>query len=177
MEIFSVQLLQAICDWQSGGDESQVKRRGKVLKSACASLPAAFRTCDVTCYRQIALAKGGVWRLIAENHLPEKISSWTCDITVAQSFKGGAPPQGQGFQGAIFYLRPHPGSVVVNLWNLYQNSAFNAAIESNKSQITGFHNGIGRYGNTQKEIVLEIDVVSEENVLSLGGYSSPLGKR
>ena len=56
------------------------------------------------CFRQIALDKGSVWDLLAENKLDEKISSWTTDLQIAKTFKGGVPPQGQGWQGLIFVL-------------------------------------------------------------------------
>jgi hypothetical protein len=40
---------------------------------------------------------GGVWSLIGEDSLPEKISSWTLDLEMAKAFKGGVPPEGQGY--------------------------------------------------------------------------------
>lgn len=36
---FSLELLQAVSDWQRGGDAKQNIRRGQTLKDACASLP------------------------------------------------------------------------------------------------------------------------------------------
>jgi hypothetical protein len=118
---FPLPLLQAISDWQRGGDAKQNKARGKKLKEACASLPDKYRACSMCCFRQIALPKGGVWDLIGEDRLPEKISSWTLDIEVAKGFKGGVPPEGQGYQGVILCLRPPPTSVIINLSELYRN--------------------------------------------------------
>jgi hypothetical protein len=167
---FPVSLLQAISDWQ----RSSTKTRAKTLKAECKALPAEFRTCLLVCYRQIALPKGGIWNLIGQNRLPEKISSWTLDIDVAKAFKGGVPPAGQGFQGTILYLYPPPGSVVVNLSKLFRDAAFLDAMEKNKSCITGYQDGAGRYKDGQSEVVLEIDAVTPEDIYSLGGHSSPL---
>jgi hypothetical protein len=169
-DIFPLSLLQAISDWQ----RSSTKTRAQTLKAECEALPAEYRTCLLVCYRQIALPKGGVWDLIGENHLSEKISSWTLDIELAKAFKGGVPPAGQGFQGTILYLYPPPGSVVVNLSMLFRNASFLDAMEKNKSSITGYQDGAGRYGNSQSEVVLEIEAVAPEDIYSLGGHSSPL---
>jgi hypothetical protein len=171
---FVIELLQAVSDWQRGGDLKQSLRRGKKLKEVCSSLPDAYRTCHLVCYRQIALPKGGVWNLIGEELLPEKISSWTFDVQVAKAFKGGVPPNGQGYQGTILYLFPPPASVIVNLRELYNDVEFCKALEKNQSSIVGYHEGAGRYKNNQSEMVLEIDTVIPEDVYSLGGFSSPL---
>ena len=170
---FTLSFLQAVSDWQRGGDAKQMLRRAQALKSECASLPECYRTCLLVCYRQIALPNGGVWDLIGENRLSEKISSWTLDLEVAKGFKGGVPPDGQGFQGTILSLYPPPGSVIVNLWKLYQDPAFIGSMEKNKAHIAGYHDGSGCYKNIQSEVVLEIDAVTQEDIYSLGGHSSP----
>jgi hypothetical protein len=153
-DTFSLSLLQAISDWQRGGDPKQNARRGLALKNACKLLSDKYRSCASRCFRQLALPKGGVWKLIGENRLPEKISSWTTDIEVAEGFKGGVPPEGQGYQGVILCLNPPATSVIVNLRVLYQDSAFIKALEDNKTAISGYHDGAGRYGNDQSEVVL-----------------------
>ncbi len=167
---FPLPLLQAVSDWQ----RSSTKRCAQALKDISQGLPDEFRTCPLVCYRQLALPKGGVWDLIGEDRLPEKVSSWTLDIEIAKAFKGGVPPEGQGFQGTILYLYPPPGSVIINLSKLYRTPEFINAMEQNKGSITGYHDGSGRYGNSQSEVVLEIDAVTPEDIYSLGGHSSSL---
>ncbi len=110
--------------------------------------------------------------MLAENELPEKISAWTTDLGVAKSFKGGVPPQGQGWQGVIFVLYPQPEHVVLNLTALYQDKAFKEAIERHAKSIGNFSDGIGRYMNTQSEVILEIPDLSVPDVHALGGFSS-----
>ncbi len=171
-EKFSLPLLQAISDWQRDGNAKQNKKRGQILKEVCVSLPEKYRTCSLCCFRQIALPKGGVWSLIGENCLPEKISSWTPDLGVAMTFKGGVPPKDQGYQGVIFCLLPPPGSVIVNLCELYQDSDFIAALKKNQQHIANYHNGVGRHGNDQCEVVLEIASMAQDDIYSLGGHSS-----
>ena len=169
---FDVSLLQAISGWQRGGDAKQNKRRGQTLKQACASLPERYRTCALDCFRQIALPKGGVWDLLGVNHLSEKISSWTVDLEVAQTIKNGVPPEGQGYQGVIFSIKPPLGSVIVNLWELYQDPAFLDALKKNKVSIMSYAAGAGRYMNSQSEVVLELDELTQVDIYSLGGHSS-----
>ncbi|WP_215750507.1 hypothetical protein [Gluconobacter sp. P5H9_d] len=91
------------------------------------------------------------------------------DIEVAKAFKVGVPPQGQDFQGTIIYLHSPEGSVIVNLSKLFRNSDFLAVMKANKSNITGYQEGAGRYGNSEKEVVLEIGAVTPEDIYSLGG--------
>lgn len=165
---FTSELLQAINDWQ----KSSTDKRGQRLKKLAAALPDDFRTCGLCCFRQIALDKGSVWDLLAENQLPEKISAWTTELELAKSFKGGVPPQGQDWQGVIFVMAPKQEHVVLNLSALYQDKGFQAAIQKYKSSIDYFSDGIGRYGNTQSEVVIEIPDISVPDVHALGGFSS-----
>lgn len=170
---FDLPLLRAVSDWQRGGDAKQNRRRGAALKAACQNLPSQFRESVLVCHRQIALVKGGVWDLLGENRLPEKISSWTTDLEIAKGFKGGVPPEGQGYQGVIFSIKPPAGSVIVNLRELYQDPAFRDAMERNKSAIADYAKGAGCYGDSQSEVVLEIDKLEQEDIYSMGGHSSP----
>lgn len=114
--------------------------------------------------------------LIGEGRLPEKISSWTVELKVAQELKNGIPPQGQGYQGVIFYVMPKPENVIVSLRDLYSDPDFTAALEREKGNIDYYHSGAGRHGNDQNEVVLELDSVTQEDVHSLGGHSSPFEK-
>lgn len=173
---FNLALLQAVSDWQRGGDAKQNLRRGLTLKSACSSLPEKFRTCTLGCFRQIALPKNDVWELIGEGRLGEKISSWTLNLEVAKEFKGGVPPEGQGYQGVIFFIKPRPDNVILNLGELFRDTIFLDTLAKNNSSIQGYAEGIGRYQGTQSEVVLEIDQVTQEDVYSLGGHSSPFEK-
>lgn len=165
---FDLPLLQAISDWQ----RSSTAQRAQALIAASASLPQTYRTCGLCCFRQIALPKGGVWNLIGEDKLSEKISAWTTSIEVAKGFKGGVPPQGQGYQGVIFCLHPKPENVIINLSELYREPSFKAALEHNKASITGYQGGAGRYADDQSEVVLEIATVTQQDIYSLGGHSS-----
>jgi hypothetical protein len=118
--MFSIEFLQAVNDWQRGGDRDQVRRRCKRLAVLARDIDARFRQCDLACFRQVALEKGPLWNLLAEEDLPEKISSWTLDSAVVKTFKGGVPPE--GWQGVIFALRPAPENVVLNLDRPYPRS-------------------------------------------------------
>lgn len=111
-----LRLLQAVSDWQRGGDAQQNRRRGLVLKEACASLPESHRISPLARFGQVGLEKGSDWDLIGEDYLAEKVSSWTFDIEVAKAFKSGVPPNLQGYQGVIFCINPPLSSrVIVNL--------------------------------------------------------------
>jgi hypothetical protein len=65
-----------------------------------------------------------------------------------------------------------PGTVIANLRELYQDPDFTAAMERQKGDITDYHDGAGRYGNDQSEIVLEVASVTQQDIYSMGGHSS-----
>ena len=111
-----------------------------------------------------------MWELMAVRQLPESISAWTVDLDFAMKFKGGVPPE--EWQGMIFCTMPKPHQVVVNLSTLYGDRDFERTVKLFKPKITGFYDGIGKYGKSQSEVVLEIDVLSPDDVYTMGGYSS-----
>lgn len=104
--------------------------------------------------------------------LDERISSWTRSKRVAEEFKGGIPPQGGDYTGAIFKVHPQVKDVVINLSALFSDSGFLAAIEHHRPHIEGFERGMGRYGNEQKEVVLKYDSLPIGTLFAWGGYSS-----
>lgn len=170
MTYFTLELIQAINDWQRGGDHKQKLRRGVKLKQLAAALPEQFRTCTAVCYRQEAHEEDRIWQLLADESLPETIAAWTTDLSIARDFKNGVPPD--GLRGVIFSLMPPPESVIINLIEIYSDLDFRSAIEQHKQAITGFGDGIGRYGVTQREIVLELPKLGPETIHCFGGYAS-----
>lgn len=73
-------------------------------------------------------------------------------------------------------ITPIPEQVVANLDALYRDSDFNAAMLAHKNQVVGYYEGAGRYKNTQREVVLEVESVNQSNVYSFGEHSSPFEK-
>lgn len=170
MSEFTLEIIQAINDWQRGGDHKQKLRRGARLKDECSKLPQQYRTCDLPCYRQEAHEKDRVWQLLADEMLPETIAAWTTSVEVAKEFKGGVPPD--GLQGVIFELKPPPDLVVVNLEAVYADRRFHEACERFRDQVSAYGDGIGRYGDSQAEVVLEISNLEPAQVRHYGGFSS-----
>ena len=80
------------------------------------------------------------------------------------------PPD--GWQGVVLSIKAPPNGVIVSLWKLYKTREFLDALDHHKHAISGFSEGAGRYCGTQCEIVLEVDAVSQDDIYSLGGYSS-----
>lgn len=136
-------IVASVNDWQRGGDHKQKVRRGQRLKECAATVLPAFRTCGALCFRQEAHEKDRVWKLLADNRLPETIAAWTTDLDAAKNFKGGVPPP--GLQGVIFSLVPPPGTVLLNFAALFADAKFLAAVKAHQAEIAGFHDGIGRW--------------------------------
>lgn len=125
---------------------------------------------DGVCYRQLSLDPKHVWVLGAKLQLDEAISSWTTSLQVAESFKGGVPPP--GWQGVIIETNPEPKAVVANLSALFDSPEFVDAVDREKPNVIGYHDGIGKYGATQQEVVLELPTIPLAWVSAAGGCSS-----
>jgi hypothetical protein len=119
---YSLAFVQAVNDYQCGGDSAKKAER---LLPLCKDLPAQFRSCAEICYRQEAQDQKRVWDLLADTKLPMRYSSWTTDIKVAKALKGGVTPNSQG---VILRIKPPAGSVILNLAELYRDTEFNSAV-------------------------------------------------
>tara|TARA_R110001592_G_scaffold102799_1_gene289939 strand:- start:48 stop:716 length:669 start_codon:yes stop_codon:yes gene_type:complete len=166
--MFDVDLLQGISDWQLGGDVTAKQIRGERLKVLAADLPAEFKSCATNCYRRLSLTKGSVWKVGTEYALDETISSWTLSLDVAQAFKDGVPSK--GYQGSIFVHQPSDQEVIVNLNALFSDAEFQLAVSQRRAEIKNFERGIGRYGNSQCEVVLSLEKLPLDSVHCWGGY-------
>ncbi|MCE9561954.1 MAG: hypothetical protein K8U57_07855 [Planctomycetes bacterium] len=168
--MFTLELLQALSDWQQGGNAKQKNERGKKLRDASAHLPVAFRETKVTCFRRLALHKSAVWKVGTEYQLAETISAWTENEAVAMDFKGGVPAAGT--QGVIFAIKPGTGNVILNINALCKEPAFAEAVEAQKANIKGYEQGHGKYGNKQNEVVIETATIPLDTVHAWGGFTS-----
>lgn len=173
---FPVTLLHAIDRWQKGGDHSAKVKRGQRLKQEVLSLnDATFRWCAGAVYRRLALPQRFIWTFITTGALPETISAWSLDPDVAKGIKGGVPPEwqdGKRWLGVILEHRPMPEEVVVNLEALWVDLGYQQTLEA-----AGPHKyaeGIRRYENSQREVVLDLARVSLKQIWSWGGYSSSI---
>lgn len=164
---FNLKLLKAINEWQIDSSDS----RGNKLKSLSANLPSNFVTCNHVCYRKIELGKSGIFSIIGKNRLKEKISSWSQSVEVAKKFKYGVSTK-DGEQSLILRYSPTANEVILNLKEVYSSPLFHQAVAYYESQIKNINRGIKKYGDSQREIILEVDEVSLSNIHMLGGHSS-----
>jgi len=150
--MFTRELIQAISDFQRDAKSAKQKvERGARLKDAASHLSAEFKSCRLICYRQIALTKPSLWQLADELVLPEAISSWTIDLGVAQTLKGGVPPPIE-YAGLIFGILPTSNSIVVNLSRLFRDPNFIKACSREARNVLHFANGTGRWWNKQSSL-------------------------
>ena len=170
--VFTLPLLQAVNDWQRGGDHNQKIRRGNALKAACLSLPAQYRQPPALCYRQESHKEDRTWQLLIDNELPETIAAWSLSLDVVQTFKGGIPPHDQ--RGIVFQIAPEPHQVIANIAALYADPEFLETAHARNSEISGYYSGIGDYGNAQQEVVLELGSLDRATIHLYGGFAGTL---
>lgn len=170
--MFQLSLLQAVSDWQRDGDHEQKLKRGNSLKACVSGIDQRFRTCDALCFRQEAHETDRTFKLLAGCGLPERIASWTLDLEVAKNLKNGVPPE--GLQGVIFSIIPPKDSVVVNLDALYSDPEFCAAMEKHKSKINYYQDGAGKWMNSQREVIIELENLNATDIECYGGYAGDI---
>jgi hypothetical protein len=170
--MFTLDLLQAVNDWQRGFNDDQKVKRIAQLTAAAGSVDQRFRESKVPCYRQVTLRPNYVWKMGESYKLNETVSSWSEQYDVAMAIKGGVAPAGMDLLPVIFCVAPERAKVVLNIAELYREPEFNAAVAAEKANIAGYWYGIGRYGDSQSEVVLELDEVLLSDVYATGGHSS-----
>ncbi len=172
MSKFTLEFLKAVNEWQRGGDARRKHYIGERIKHLSASLPDKFTQCNLVVYRRLALKKGSLWELIADGQLKESISAWTVDFAVAKNLKNGVPKA--GIQGVILSKSPISGAykVILNLSTLYADDEFLTQAHDMRGQIAGYEYGIGQFGASQSEVIIETPKISATDIYSLGGYSS-----
>ena len=170
--MYTIELLQAINDWQSTGIGSNKTQIAERIIEHSKDLPEKFKTINSSCFRQVALTGTNTLLLGANMKLPETYSSWTYDKFVAQKFNGGVPPV--GYQGVIFEIdNSAPDfNVVINLHELFCDAEFVDACESQKDNITSYKSGIGYFKNSESEIILKVENLTTSQIWAYGGYSS-----
>lgn len=166
---FSVEFIQAVSDWQRGGNNSMKKKKGVKIEELVAGRLEEFKTCSYPCYRRVKLNPHFVWEMGDRLQIKETISAWTSSPEVAQSFKGG--PE-RGSVCVIFKIIPRIEEIIINLESLFSDSEFMNYIDNCKVQVRHFDAGAGRYLGSQKEIILKIDSVDINDIYAFGGYSS-----
>jgi len=167
---YPIELLQAVSDWMRDCDRETRAKRGAELKLRCGDLDPQFRSVDSTAYRQLTLTGKYLIQSGKAYQLDESISSWTLDEEVAKELKGGVHPDKTVHITVIFAISPPEGSVVVNLAALMADREFSAAVESHRENVRHFSQGIGKWKNSQQEVVLELTSLSLDDVHSFGGF-------
>jgi hypothetical protein len=170
----SLGFIQAVNNWQIGGSALVKRRRGLRLKELSRELDERFRIVDRYVFRRIALSKFHVAEMGENQTLPETIASWTFDLDVAKGLKGGIPDDGE--IGVIFVTTPRPEQVIVNLASLYRHRAFVEACAKRQHEIKNWNLGIGKWWDSQREVVLEVESLPLDSTEAVGGRSSNLDK-
>lgn len=170
--MYTIELLQAINDWQSTGMGSNKTQIAERLIKYSKKIPSKFKRIRSKCYRQLALSGENSVKLGLNMELPETYSSWTFDKSVAKSFNGGIPPVGK--QGVIFEVDENTPDceVIINLNELFKDNDFIDACNLHKNNIISYKSGIGYFMNKEAEVVLKIKKITTEQIWAYGGYSS-----
>lgn len=173
---FPPSFLYAVERWQKGGDRAAKATRGERLKRETLAMDdGLLRECKRRVYRRLALDQSYIWTFITTGVLPEAISGWTVDDDIAKGIKGGVPEEwkdGKRWFGVILEHEPRPEEVILNLETLWVDLKYQSAL--NAAGPTLYTEGIRRYANSQREVVLEVPKVSLRQIRCWGGYSSTI---
>jgi len=176
---FSDRFLSALGGWQRGWRENAELRLdlAKELESAVneTDLPTEFRSVSSTCYRKRFLVPnnpqngGDLGPLFLNGFLPEGTASWTTDKKFAQEFKD---PIREGTFAAIFAHDPSPNDVLVNIPALWENPAFEQAVDRYSKKEGPNVEALLHFKFLQSEVVLKADLRYDE-LINICSRSSP----
>lgn len=170
--MITLELLQAINDWQAKGYGANKIKLVEKLKEESKCLSDDFKILQRPCYRRLDLEKDATWKMGDELEISETYSSWTFDINVAKDI--WPIPELQELKTPIIgELKPNDPNykVILNLNDLFRDSSFLLAIESNKDKIVGYTDGIGQFLNNEQEVVIECKKIKINQVVGYGGHS------
>lgn len=174
--MYSLELLQAINDWQSTGIGTSKTQIAERIIEHSKELPIKFKSINTKCYRQLALSGMNSVLLGANMQLPETYSSWSFDKSVVENFNGGVPPA--GMQGVIFEVDNTISDVevIINLFELFKDEIFLEVCEKKKNDILSYKTGIGYFLNKEAEVILKVQKLTINQIWAYGGYSAPREK-
>lgn len=172
---YTEEFIQIINDWQAFGLRERKIELYNKLKSF--DISPKLRICNQYCYRitdfrvkipTLSMMSAGISEQI---HIG--VSSWTLEKQIAKDFyKKHSPLTPSEGQNYIIKIYPEPQQIVINLNSLYNDKNFLEKCEQYKSRIQNYEKGIGYWKNNQKEVILDIDTVSVDDICAFWGYSS-----
>ena len=171
---YTLDFIQTVNDWQAYGMRERKNEIAQKLRSF--SIDDHLKKCDKPCYRITDFRNHVKERSIFDAFLNQRIlfgvTSWTTDYKVAQNFyKEGIPLY--PYEGINYIIKiTNCSNIILNIESLYSDTAFIKACEKHKKNIKEYSKGIGRFGNTQKEVILDIESVSVDNIYAFWGTSS-----
>ena len=168
--MFTKDLIQAISNWQRGWSGGEKQELADALKHEAISLPDCYKTADIPCYRRMDLSGKHLNQMGLTLQLKESISSWTTSREIALKFKD-IPKFGEAL-GTVFEILPPRGSVIINLPALFAEKDFLHAVSRYEGEIDEFDRGIGLFGDTEKEVIIELGELPLTSVVAWGGHSS-----
>ena len=171
-----ITLLRAVEDWLNHDPVLRLERAAK-LRAEIEQVQPEFKRCIAPCYRRIDFPKDpnenprGVplplLDLLHTGKLAESVSSWTTDPSVAKAHLEGVQADATC---VIFKHVPSPGEVLVNFSELLNAPAVQRALRG------GSFPAIESWMTRQREVVLEVEHVTPEDVYAWGGLVGNVGQ-
>ena len=172
---YTEDFIQAINDWQAFGLRDRKIELYNNLMSF--DIPLELKQCDQLCYRitdfrvkipALSMLSAGI-----SEQINIGVSSWTLDKQIAKDFyKKYSPLTPSEGQNYIIKIYPKPQQIVLNLDRLYKDELFRRQCKKYKSNIKNYEKGIGCWENSQREVILNVNSISVDNICAFWGYSS-----
>jgi hypothetical protein len=170
--MFKLDLIKAINEWQIKGTGINKENIAKKIIEHSDEIDMKFKSLHSKCYRRIDLNNHYNFILGQEMQLPETYSSWSFDKEFVKKFNNGIPKN--GYQGVIFEISNEykEFEVIINLHELFNDPVFKTECESQKQNIINYDDGIGKYYDSESEIILKINSLKISQIWAYGGFSS-----
>lgn len=172
-QVFDIDFLKSLSEWQKGWGEVQEKRRllADKLVSTCEKLPDEFKTCEDYCFRKRFIVGGEIVPIILNDDFFEGIASWSLDLSFTKTFKYLLRPDSKF--AMIFKKRPRVEDVIVNVDSLWKNKQFKVAVQELEKAKPKIAKPIIHFKNyNQSEVVLRTTLKGSEIEHIVGVSSS-----
>lgn len=173
--IFDIEFLTALSNWQNGWRENQERRReiADKLVEQCNKLPHEFKVCDCPCYRKRFIIEGEIVPILLDDEMFEGIASWTTDLNYAKTFKGFIKPTTKF--AMVFKHTPVENEIVVNILFLWKNEHFIKSADKFKAERPDDARALFNFKDYQSEIILKSTLKGNE-IEDIVGISSSFEK-
>ena len=169
--VYSINFLKWLNSWLWKGSYPHKKNLINKLSKFDVS---NYRCCDTYLYRvsdfKIKLEGKKISTAVLNRKIPIGISSWSFNYDIVKKFHPILLKETEGINYIMEY-KPKKEDIILNINQLLSETKFNMYMRKNMHIIPDYKQGLYKYRNKQKEVILNIPYMPIYNIIELGFYN------